>query len=179
MWIVYRINQRLNPREIINTMFDLYVQFPKTHTIGIETVAYQKSLVFFAQEEMRRRGTYLPIRELLTDSRTSKEMRIRALIPRFSNGAVHICKAHTDLIDQLLDFPKGKHDDIIDALAYHLQLLIVPQRRIERVENPFAIETILAELYKRGQTSTIFANQLTDAYVTMKSLEPHLKEANA
>jgi hypothetical protein len=34
--------------------------------IGIETVAFQKAMVFFLKEEMKKRCIYLPIQELTT-----------------------------------------------------------------------------------------------------------------
>ena len=166
MYVLHRYSARLNPREIIETLFDLYRQYPNTHTIGIETVAYQKVLKFFAEEEMRKRSVWLPLRELHTDTRISKEMRIRALIPRFSNKTVFIKSYMTDLVDQLLDFPKGRYDDLIDALAYQLQLIIVPQERKPKVVDPFCIEEILIELIKKNkQGGMAFPTHLADAYV--------------
>jgi predicted phage terminase large subunit-like protein len=146
IYILHSTAIRHNPREIIDTLFDLKQQFPSVMTIGIEGVAYQKSLMFFAQEEMRRRNVFLPIRELETSTRVSKEMRIRSLVPRFSNGTVFLKAGQTEIVDQLLDFPKGRHDDLIDALAYQLQLLIVPQEAAQNVVDPMSMEFILTEL---------------------------------
>ena len=33
----------------------------------------------------------------------------------FKQGAVHLKRTHTEFIGELLDFPKGSHDDTIDA----------------------------------------------------------------
>ena len=148
MYVLHRIAIRHNPREIINTLFDLNSQF-KPHSIGIEEVAYQKVLRHFATEEMRRRNVWLPFVELKTDTRVSKEMRIRSLIPRFSNSSIFIRPHMSDLRNQLLDFPKGRHDDLIDALAYQLQILRVPQVRKVTTVDPFSIEEVLKELADR------------------------------
>lgn len=149
-FVLNRINMRLNPREIIDTLFDLYEAYPKTHTIGVETVAWQRALRFFAQEEMRKRGKFLPILELRTDTRVSKPMRIRGLIPRFSNQTIFIHKYMTDLEDQL--FKRSKNDDLVDALAYQLQVAVrTPQQEqtLKDFIDPWSIDAILMELAKK------------------------------
>jgi phage terminase large subunit-like protein len=165
-YILNRINMRLNPREIINTLFDLYEAYPKTHTIGIETVAWQRALRFFAQEEMRRRGKFLPILELRTDTRVSKPMRIRGLIPRFSNHTVFIRPFMKDLEDQL--FKRSKNDDLVDALAYQLQVATrtpQPDVRLIDVVDPWSLEGMLMELAKKNAGySPVLHRNLVNAY---------------
>ena len=81
-------------------------------------------------------GVYLPIEDLKHNS-TAKEVRIRGLIPRYSSQSVfHIEGQCKDLENELLMFPKGRHDDQIDALAYQLQLADVPVRRGVHVHRP-------------------------------------------
>lgn len=166
LYVLYRIRSRMNPRQIIDTMFDLYAQFPDTMSIGIETVAYQKSLVFYAREEMGRRNVFLPLVELKTDTSKTKEMRIRALIPRFSNKSIFLRSYMTDMVDELLDFPKGKHDDLIDALAYQLQLIQTPGS-LQSVEayNPWSMEAILEELsHANNKLGGILKQRLSSAF---------------
>lgn len=166
LYVVHRVAARHNPREIINTIFDIYAQFQLIHSVGIEEVAYQKTLQFFAQEEMRRRGVWLPFVHLHTDTRVSKEMRIRSMIPRFSNLSMFIRPHMMDLKNQLLDFPKGRHDDLIDALAYQLQLIRTPQVKVNVVVDPFSLEEILKELADRKHgPGTLLRSNLVDAYV--------------
>lgn len=86
-------------------------------------VAYQKSLQYALVDEMRRRNIYLPIVELKASR--SKEERIEGLIPRYANGSIyHLtqCPYREELEEELMRFPRGKHDDVIDALAYGLQI---------------------------------------------------------
>ena len=44
-----------------------------------------------------------------------KERLFEGLQPMFKAGAVHIKKDMHEFIGELLDFPKGSHDDTIDA----------------------------------------------------------------
>ena len=165
-WYVLKtIKQRMNPRELIETLFSLYREYPDTHSIGIETVAYQKSLVFYAQEEMRKTGHFLPIRPLSTDTRVSKEMRIRGLIPRFSNKTVFFKRgASQELEDEL--FQRVRNDDLKDALAYQLQLAVeAPRPRIETLLDPLSIDAILLELGKKYRSvSGLVKSQLINTF---------------
>lgn len=46
-----------------------------------------------------------------------------ALQPRFEAGMVKIRRSMTELEDELLRFPRGRHDDLIDALSYCLGMI--------------------------------------------------------
>ena len=145
-YVIETIKQRMNPREIIEMFFQLMERYPSAHTLGVETVAYQKTLQFFAQEEMRRRGKWLPLVELTTDTRVSKEMRVRGLIPRFSNKSVWLKQGASAALEDEL-FQRVANDDLKDALAYQLQVATLrPTISAPVLKNPWAIEEILAEL---------------------------------
>jgi predicted phage terminase large subunit-like protein len=122
-WFVVNIIWgNLLPNEIINMMFHNWDAY-HPRKIGIELVAYQKSLQYAIVDEMRRRNVFLPVVELKADR--SKEERIEGLIPRYANGSIyHLqqCPFREQLEDELMRFPRGKHDDIIDALAYGPQI---------------------------------------------------------
>jgi predicted phage terminase large subunit-like protein len=121
-FIVNIIWDRLLPNQIIDYIFSNWEQYqPKR--IGIELVAYQKSLQYALVDAMRSRNIFIPIVELKADK--SKEERIMGLVPRYANGAIyHLlqCPYREELENELLRFPRGKHDDIVDALAYGLQI---------------------------------------------------------
>jgi len=82
-------------------------------TIGIESVQYQKSLV----QQAKRKG--LPVKELRPDK--DKVSRALAIAARIEAGSVYFkARQHwlEDLENELLQFPNGKNDDQVDALAY-------------------------------------------------------------
>jgi len=179
-YVLHIIKQRMNPREIIETMFQLMEMYPSTHTIGIETVAWQKALKFFAQEEMRKRNKWLPIRELKPDTRIKKEIRIKGLIPRFSNGTIFLKRTMKALEDEL--FERVKNDDLKDALAYQLQVAtITPQPRIGLDQpDPFSIEAILYELgRKNSPLKPALERAISEMYVSPRWTNEQLEEAHA
>jgi len=121
-FIVNIIWGKMLPNETINMIFANWEHY-QPRKIGIEMTAYQKSLQYALVDEMRRRNIYIPIVELKADR--SKAERIEGLVPRYANGSIyHLfqCPYREQLEDELVRFPRGRHDDIIDALAYGMQI---------------------------------------------------------
>lgn len=121
---------RMTPKEIIDNIFEVWHFFDPI-AIGIEDVAFQKSLQYSLSEEMNRRNEYLPLKPLRPAGR-AKDQRIKGLQPLYANRKIYHSRAVPNieyLEDELLRFPAGKHDDIIDALAYMLELNIYPPKR--------------------------------------------------
>jgi len=76
--------------------------------ISIESNAYQKAL------PQHLRHGLLPVVEVKQDK--NKIVRLTELAPYFENGTIRIGMNHEDLLQEYLQFPKGEHDDILDAL---------------------------------------------------------------
>jgi phage terminase large subunit-like protein len=123
-WYVSGKKYRVNVKSLIDLLFQLHDE--GMEAIGIETTAYTEGVQPYFQEECRKRNKYPRIVELKHGG-IQKETRIRSLIPRYSNGDVfHITGECQDLEDELLRFPKSKHDDVMDSLAYGSQICEKP-----------------------------------------------------
>ncbi len=127
--VVDRVRRRVVPSDLVEVIFDLVKKW-RLHRVGIETFAFQKTLKYDIQTQQRRRGTFFSIDELgkrhagRGEAVLSKEARIRRLQPYFEQGLVEIRGDMSDLQDELLAFPRGKHDDLLDALSYQLDYLV-------------------------------------------------------
>ncbi len=120
-WNIKAWRVKVGPKELIDMLFNLQErrQYEK---IGIEKTIYLQALKPFLEDEMRKRGRFLPIVEL-EHNQTQKETRIRALLPRYeSNSVFHIEGACNDLEEEAMTFPLGVHDDTLDATAYQIQI---------------------------------------------------------
>lgn len=116
-WYVrHATRRRLSPTQLVDLCFRLNIQF-QPQVIGIEQVAYQKALLYFLDEEMRRRNVVLPIKGVQPPTDRTKQMRILSMVPRFEWGHITLAPGLNDLELELLQFPRGAHDDLIDALA--------------------------------------------------------------
>ncbi len=103
--------ERMTPTQIINLCFELNDRY-KPMAIGIEGVAYQKALLYMMSEEMRKRNKVVPVAEIKHQTKVSKEMRIRAMVPRYEWGLIYHKQGLHDLEMELLQFPRSSHDDI-------------------------------------------------------------------
>lgn len=107
---------KITPTQLVSLVFDINDVFAP-RCIGIEEVAYQKALLYFLDEEMRRRNKILPLKAIRPPNDRSKEMRILSLVPRIEWGHMFLKQGLADLEMELLTFPRGAHDDLIDSLA--------------------------------------------------------------
>lgn len=129
-WFVLDVEYgRYDPTQTIDAIFSA-VQKWRPLSVGVEAVAYQSAIQHFLEREMPKRGCFFRIQPLKAEKK--KELRIDALQPRFSVGSVWFrCGAPWlgKLESELLAYPHGAHDDVIDALAYMEQIASPPVGR--------------------------------------------------
>lgn len=106
---------KVTPTQLISLIFEIQKNF-KCQAIGIEEVAFQKALLYFLSDEMKRRANFLPIKGIKPPTDKSKEMRILSLVPRFEWNRIFLNKGLNDLELELMMFPRAAHDDLIDSL---------------------------------------------------------------
>ena len=127
--VVDRVHARLVPNDLVDKVFELVEKW-KLHRVGIETFAFQNTLKYDIQRQQRERGIFFSVDELgkrhtgRGEPVLSKEARIRRLQPYFEQGLVEFRPDMQDMVDELLAFPRGRHDDLIDALSYQLDYLV-------------------------------------------------------
>jgi hypothetical protein len=124
-WNILARKYKMSSADLVEMLFALH---SKHHyeKIGIEKTIYLDSLKPFLEMEMMKRKKMLPIIELKHGG-LSKQLRIRGLLPRYQSGRIfHIENECDDLVAQLVRFPKGAEDDLLDALAYQDQVADAP-----------------------------------------------------
>lgn len=91
---------------------DLYKKMPRA--LGVETVAFQAYFKDNLRKELMKRGLYVNITGMKNTE--NKLVRVERLQPDIKNGYIKFQKKHKLLIEQLEQFPRGKHDDAPDSL---------------------------------------------------------------
>lgn len=122
-YIQEAIQERMEPGDIIEELFRIFNQYDPIMCVGMEKFVLEKMLTKTLFEEMEKRNCFVPINELPTNTRVSKEARIRALQPMVEQHRIYLKKDQTELYRQLLYFPQIKHDDVLDALKSQLQIV--------------------------------------------------------
>jgi len=111
-YILPYVRKHLTPMRVADAILGSFNQLHPKKT-RIETVGYQEML-----REYLRGMKYIPGLEIKESPRTQKSKRLESLEPFFFQGKVYIQDDMQELKDELLLYPRGKHDDLLDALYY-------------------------------------------------------------
>lgn len=133
IYILDIVREKLLPHALINKIFEMREKW-NLSDVAIETITYQKTLAYTLREEMRQRRKYIHITELNPQSR-SKDERIKGLQPLYENGKIihnRYLNNNYFLEDELVRYPYSKHDDIIDALSYMLDIIYPARQKTQR-----------------------------------------------
>ena len=94
--------------------------------IGWEKAKLEKVMQFLLKEAMRKRNHYLMFKPLVWDMDKVQRIETR-LEPRYNQHTIYHRQGMGELEFQLLRFPSGVHDDVIDAEQGLVQLLQYPK----------------------------------------------------
>lgn len=109
---------RLDPGELIDKI-SYHIKKWNPEKVGIEAFQAQSIIGFNLNNTLQKEGIYVNIEDIKQAG--DKETKIRKLIPLYRNGLIYHKIGMEDgkevgLEAQLLKFPKGRNDDVIDAL---------------------------------------------------------------
>lgn len=115
---------RFNSKGLIDLIFQLCDEgFEK---IGLEETAFTEAVEPFFIDECAKRNKY-PYVVPLKHGGIMKETRIRGLIPRYEAGTIYHIEGRCQVLeDQLIRFPKARHDDVADSAQYQNKIAEPP-----------------------------------------------------
>jgi phage terminase large subunit-like protein len=67
--------------------------------------------------------------EIKESPRTSKSSRLETMQPYFAQKKIFIKKDMPEIQDELLLYPRGKHDDLLDGLFYAMKKCYTPNHK--------------------------------------------------
>ena len=117
-YVIEYWRKRVLPMECADQIFKIAERYNPIKRINIETISYQEMLRDYVQKRSKKEGKFLPGIEMGIKGygqQKKKDRLFEGLQPMFKAGAVHLKKDMHEFIGELLDFPKGSHDDTIDA----------------------------------------------------------------
>ncbi len=125
----------------VQVMVDEIFRLAMKHEITwgmFETIGFQKMLVHWIHEKMRELNYHFGVEEIRSHKAT-KEARIMALQPKVLAGTLLFHpETQRDIVTELLAFPHGLHDDLIDALCMQVGRWDKPETVTEKApQNSF------------------------------------------
>jgi len=151
------IRDRLDGRDIVDTLISLQRTFNPV-AVGIEEMQVSKSIGPFLNEAMRENNTWLSLYKL-KPHKTDKITRARSIQARMRAHSVKFSKEEDWFFhfeQECLTFPRGKHDDQVDAFAYlglMLDLLIEAPTAHELDEEAYADELEASGINHQGRSA--------------------------
>ncbi len=138
------INERLHPDEIYKKTFEMCARL-NAQVLAVETTSLNEFILQPLEDAMFTHGLAYELVELkakkgdgdLGGKAGRNKGRIRALSPYFRTGKVFLNRAcSAPLEQQLLAYPRAKHDDVADCFSYFIQLLHLGGRNFELAPAP-------------------------------------------
>lgn len=141
---------RGNPGEVIDAVFK-HVRLYKPIKVGVETVAYQQTMLYWLKEKMKDQNCWFQV-EALT-SRTSKAQRIIGLQPLVHAGVLKFKPWMKVLVSELTTFPHGAFDDLADCLSMQLKLWSLTrslkERQPDQFEDPLSVDAAIRAMREK------------------------------
>jgi predicted phage terminase large subunit-like protein len=161
VYVVYYDRERMNPGQVINKIFDHQHAYSPIKIV-IESNAYQNTLRYWVQQRQKHENTYFMIEPI--KSIRSKDERIRGLQPFFAGRKIRLRADMAALQTELTTYPRGKHDDVIDALSMLLPFITSCFRKAKitykQKANPHSAFQIITEMRKNSRKKNLFSNQI-------------------
>ena len=72
----------------------------------------------YVKKRCEDEGIFISGLEIKENPRNSKSSRLETMQPYFAQKKVYITKEMVEIRDELLLYPRGKHDDLLDGMFY-------------------------------------------------------------
>lgn len=164
IYVLEYFRERCSPGEHLAAVFDHVIRW-RPIVVGYEDVAYQKSIDYWLKELMRQKSQYFILIPIKRTGRKSKETHIMGLHPIAASGSIHLRPYMHELRTEFLSFPRGAHDDLIDALAMQTQMWKRTKSKKEVDESvllsdPFSVDSVIAELQAKAKRNRLVRDSL-------------------
>lgn len=120
-WLVESYAKRLDSAQLIDYLFELKRNY-NPDVLAMEDFLFTKAVQPFLRVEETRRNEHLYVKKL-KPHRRGKEARIAGLMKFVETGRIKfIQNQNSYLLEEMIRFPMGDTDDVLDALAYQLDI---------------------------------------------------------
>lgn len=116
-YVLPYFRKRVTPLNLAQSVIAEYKKYKPVRT-KIETTGYQEMLREYVRTESELQNIYISGLEVGEKPRQEKSLRLESLQPFFAQKKVYLKQDMAELIDELLMYPRSKHDDLLDALYY-------------------------------------------------------------
>ena len=142
------ISEKMYPDEIYDALFDMAIT-KDAKVLGIEETSLNEFIKQPIKNEMFKRGKFFELVWLKARGGMKKELRVKELVPYYRLGYIYhnaSCATIRRLEQQLLMFPRSALWDLMDCLAYIVEMLELGERYFSPTMDPEDSEEEYREL---------------------------------
>jgi hypothetical protein len=140
LYILEQTAWKYNPAELEDKII-YHTKKWDPERIWVEAIAAQVTIWFSLRNRLKKEKLFKEVEDIRQSQ--DKEAKIRALIPLYRNWQIFHTRELNKLEDQLIKFPRGKHDDCPDGL----QLLYYMYEMLPNTTTMFKIPKITYNKY--------------------------------
>jgi len=129
-YILPYYRKRATPMKLAEGIIQ-YFKMYKPSKVRIESVGYQEMLREYLRTRCEEEGIFISGLEIKENPRTAKSSRLETMEPYFTQGKMYMKKDMLDLKNELLLYPRGKHDDLLDGMYYAMKGMYRPNHTEE------------------------------------------------
>jgi len=119
-YILPYYRKHAKPVDVGEAIIDNWKKYKPART-RIETVGYQEMLRDYVRRKCEELNIWISGMEIKNNPRTRKSARLESMQPHFYQKRVYLKKDMENLQGELLMYPRGKHDDLLDGLYYAMK----------------------------------------------------------
>ena len=120
MYILEQTAWKYDPAELEDEMIKHLIKW-EPEVIWVESIAAQVTIAFSLKRRIMKENLYKTRVEEIRQKQ-DKNAKIRALIPLYRNGLIYHTRDLAELENELMKFPRWRHDDRADGLQMALYL---------------------------------------------------------
>ena len=129
-YILQYYRNRATPMQLAESIIEYFKLF-KPVKVRVESVGYQEMLREYLRQRCDEERIFISGLEIKESPRTSKSSRLETMQPYFAQKKVYMKESMEELKDELLLYPRGKHDDLLDGMFYAMKGIYRPSHTEE------------------------------------------------
>ena len=133
-YILPYFRKRVSPMALADAIIERFKLY-KPDKCRIESVGYQEMLREYIRQRCEEEGLFISGLEIKENPRNSKSSRLETLQPYFAQKKVLMQEDMQDFKNELLLYPRSKHDDLLDGFYYANKKSYTPTHKAESLDN--------------------------------------------
>lgn len=134
-YVLEVFHKQVDPVDLLDKMIEIYFKWGCIK-YAVQKTVIEKMLGSFLKKRLMEEKRYMSAEPLGKNTTQNKEFLIKQMQPWYEAGKVwhNETLRGTELEEELLRFPKAKHDDVIDALQMLFEVLKPSSKVVHKAE---------------------------------------------